>query len=55
MKIEDKKKILNNEAGYTRGKISVRFIMEKAVFDPRAGQGASFTKQLTLEIEDHFK
>ena len=32
-------------------KVSVRFITEKAVFDPRPGQGAAFTKQLDLKAK----
>ena len=45
----------NSEVGYTRRGISVRFIIEKAAFDPRPGQGAAFTKQITLEAGDVFK
>ena len=44
----------NKEKGYTRRGISVRFIIEKAVFDPRPGQGAAFTKQLSLKAGDPF-
>ena len=43
----------NQEKGYTRRGISVRFIIER-VFDPRPGQGAAFTKQLNLEAGDPF-
>ena len=35
--------------------ISVRFITEKSVFDPRPGQGAAFTKQLDLKAGDPFE
>lgn len=34
--------------GYTRIGLSVRFISDEAVFDPRPGQGAAFTKQITI-------
>lgn len=34
--------------GYVRKGLSVRFILEEAVFDPRPGQGAAFTKQIDL-------
>ena len=40
---------------YVRKGISVRFITEKAVFDPRPGQGAAFTKQLDLNSGDKFE
>jgi hypothetical protein len=39
----------NTVEGHTRRGLSVRFITDEAVFDPRPGQGAAFTKQLTLE------
>ena len=39
----------NTIEGHTRRGLSVRFITEEAVFDPRPGQGAAFTKQITLE------
>lgn len=45
----------NKEKGYTRRGVSVRFIIEKAVFDPRPGQGAAFTKQLNLKAGDPFE
>ena len=45
----------NKEQGYTRRGISVRFIIERAVFDPRPGQGAAFTKQLELNAGDPFE
>jgi ectoine hydroxylase-related dioxygenase (phytanoyl-CoA dioxygenase family) len=38
----------NNVAGYTRKGLSVRFIVDEAVFDPRPGQGAAFTKQIDV-------
>jgi ectoine hydroxylase-related dioxygenase (phytanoyl-CoA dioxygenase family) len=44
----------NKEKGYTRRGISVRFIIDKAIFDPRPGQGAAFTKQLNLKAGDPF-
>jgi len=44
----------NIEEGYIRRGLSVRFITEEAVFDPRPGQGAAFTKQLTLKEGDLF-
>ena len=44
----------NKEEGYTRRGISVRFIIDKAIFDPRPGQGAAFTKQLELKAGDSF-
>ena len=34
--------------GYTRRGLSVRFITDEAVFDPRPGQGAAFTKQISI-------
>ena len=40
----------NTIKGHTRRGLSVRFITEEAVFDPRPGQGAAFTKQITLEV-----
>ena len=39
----------NKVEGYTRRGISVRFITDEAVFDPRPGQGAAFTKQIDIE------
>lgn len=38
----------NIEAGHTRRGVSIRFITEEAVFDPRPGQGAAFTKQIKV-------
>ena len=38
----------NTVKGYTRRGLSVRFITEEAVFDPRPGQGAAFTKQISI-------
>lgn len=35
--------------GYTRRGLSVRFILDEAVFDPRPGQGAAFTKQIDVK------
>lgn len=34
---------------YTRRGISVRFITDEAVFDPRPGQGAAFTRQIDIK------
>tara|TARA_S200000501_G_C20770340_1_gene720260 strand:- start:345 stop:1136 length:792 start_codon:yes stop_codon:yes gene_type:complete len=45
----------NKKKNYVRKGISVRFITEKAVFDPRPGQGAAFTKQLNLKAGDAFE
>jgi ectoine hydroxylase-related dioxygenase (phytanoyl-CoA dioxygenase family) len=39
----------NTVAGYTRRGLSVRFIVDEAVFDPRPGQGAAFTKQIDVK------
>lgn len=39
----------NIEQGHTRRGLSIRFITTKTVFDPRPGQGASFTKQIQVE------
>lgn len=39
----------NIEEGYTRKGLSVRFITDEAVFDPRPGQGAAFTKQIQID------
>lgn len=38
----------NKVDNYNRRGISVRFITDKAVFDPRPGQGAAFTKQINI-------
>ncbi len=35
--------------GYTRKGLSVRFILDETVFDPRPGQGAAFTKQIEVK------
>jgi ectoine hydroxylase-related dioxygenase (phytanoyl-CoA dioxygenase family) len=35
--------------GYTRRGLSVRFITDEAVFDPRPGQGAAFTRQISIK------
>ena len=45
----------NKKKNYVRKGISVRFITEKAVFDPRPGQGAAFTNQLDLNSGDKFE
>ena len=45
----------NKKKNYIRKGISVRFITEKSVFDPRPGQGAAFTKQLDLKAGDPFE
>lgn len=45
----------NKKKNYVRKGVSVRFILEKAVFDPRPGQGAAFTKQLDLKAGDRFE
>jgi hypothetical protein len=39
----------NTIEGHTRRGLSVRFITEEAVLDPRPGQAAAFTKQIALE------
>jgi len=39
----------NITPGYIRKGLSVRFIVEEAVFDPRPGQGAAFTKQINVK------
>jgi ectoine hydroxylase-related dioxygenase (phytanoyl-CoA dioxygenase family) len=38
----------NTVSGYTRRGLSVRFITDEAIFDPRPGQGAAFTKQIDI-------
>ncbi|MEK9990444.1 MAG: phytanoyl-CoA dioxygenase family protein [Halieaceae bacterium] len=38
----------NTEAGHTRRGVSIRFITSEAMFDPRPGQGAAFTKQINV-------
>ena len=45
----------NKKKGYVRKGVSVRFITEKAYFDPRPGQGAAFTKQINLNRGDEIK
>ena len=45
----------NKKKNYVRKGISVRFMTEAAVFDPRPGQGAAFTKQLNLKAGDKFE
>jgi ectoine hydroxylase-related dioxygenase (phytanoyl-CoA dioxygenase family) len=42
----------NTVEGYTRRGLSVRFITEESVFDPRPGQGAAFTKQIDVSPGD---
>jgi hypothetical protein len=39
----------NEVEGYNRRGLSVRFMIEEAVFDPRPGQGAAFTKQIEVK------
>lgn len=41
--------------GHTRRGLSVRFITEEAVFDPRPGQGAAFTQQIDVAPGDIVK
>ena len=45
----------NKKKNHVRRGVSVRFITEKAIFDPRPGQGAAFTKQLDLKAGDTFQ
>ena len=47
--------VQTKKKGYTRKGVSVRFITEPSVFDPRPGQGAAFTKQLSLVAGDPFE
>jgi ectoine hydroxylase-related dioxygenase (phytanoyl-CoA dioxygenase family) len=42
----------NLDEGFNRKGLSVRFIVEEAVFDPRPGQGAAFTKQIEVNPGD---
>ena len=35
--------------GYNRRGLSVRFITDEAVYDPRPGQGAAFTRQINIK------
>ena len=39
----------NTIEGHTRRGLSVRFITDEAVFEPRLGQGGAFIKQMALE------
>ena len=39
----------NTVKDHTRKGLSVRFITEEAVFDPRPGQGAAFTQQIDIK------
>ena len=39
----------NEVEGYSRRGLSVRFIIEEAVFDPRPGQGAAFAEQIKVK------
>ena len=45
----------NSVDGFNRRGLSVRFIVEDAVFDPRPGQGAAFTKQIKVSTGDVVK
>jgi hypothetical protein len=45
----------NNVEGYNRRGLSVRFIIEEAVFDPRPGQGAAFTQQIDVKAGEVVK
>lgn len=45
----------NNVEGFTRVGLSVRFIIEDAMFDPRPGQGAAFTKQIDVKAGEVVK
>ena len=45
----------NKKKGFERRGLSVRYIIEDAVFDPRPGQGAAFTKQIDLKAGDLFE
>jgi hypothetical protein len=45
----------NKKPNYTRKGVSVRFVIEDCVFDPRPGQGAAFTKQIELKKGDKFE
>lgn len=45
----------NTESGYNRIGITVRFITDEAVYDPRPGQGAAFTEQIDLKAGDILK
>ena len=39
----------NKVEGYNRRGLSVRFIIEEAVFDPRPGQAAAFAEQIKVK------
>lgn len=45
----------NKLKDYVRKGISVRFIVDECVFDPRPGQGAAFTKQITINPGEKFE
>jgi len=45
----------NKKKGFERRGLSVRFIIEDSKFDPRPGQGAAFTKQVSLKAGDLFE
>lgn len=45
----------NKKPNYTRKGVSVRFVIQDCVFDPRPGQGAAFTKQIELKKGDKFE
>jgi ectoine hydroxylase-related dioxygenase (phytanoyl-CoA dioxygenase family) len=45
----------NKEPNYVRRGVSVRFIIDECVFDPRPGQGAAFTKQINLKAGEKFQ
>ena len=45
----------NEVEGYNRRGLSVRFIIEEALFDPRPGQGAAFTKQIEVKAGEVVK
>ena len=42
----------NVEEGHTRKGVSIRFVTTEATFDPRPGQGAAFTKQISVAPGD---
>ncbi len=42
----------NSVKNHNRKGVSVRFITDEAVFDPRPGQGAAFTKQIEINKGD---
>mgnify|MGYP001391343143 CR=1 FL=1 len=45
----------NKQKGYTRIGFSIRFITNDAIFDPRAGQAAAFTKQIDFKKGEIFQ